>query len=51
VFATHIVNFPKSLIIPPIPFVMMNVPAFFKARVNAAMADVQKFSEDKATWQ
>ena len=43
VLAMQIANLPRNLIIPPIPFVIKNVPAFFRARINAFIAEGQKF--------
>jgi hypothetical protein len=49
VFIIDIVIFPRKKINPPIPFVMVNVAKFFKARTKAAMAELQNLSPVRAT--
>lgn len=44
VLQMHIVIRPKKRINAPTPFVIANVAMFFKARVNAEIAAVQKLS-------
>ena len=49
VFITEIKHFPRTAMIPETPLVMKKLTAFFKARVKATMAEVQKLSPVKAT--
>jgi hypothetical protein len=48
VFIIEIVILPRKKIKPPIPFVIVNVARFFKARTKAAIAEVQKLSPVRA---
>ena len=47
---TVIVNLPKSMIRDPIPLVMKKVLECLRAKTNAAIAELQKFSPVRATW-
>jgi len=49
VFKTEMKAFPRTAMIVEIPLVMKKLTAFFKARVKATIADVQKLSPVKAT--
>jgi len=48
IFATMIAPLPRRWIKLPIPLVIKKVAAFFNARTNACIADVQKFSPVRA---
>lgn len=49
VFEILIVDLPKNEIKVPTPFVMRKDPEFLRARMKAAIADVQKLSPVSAT--
>jgi hypothetical protein len=48
VFNIEIVILPRKKIKPPIPFVIVKVARFFRARIKACIAEAQKFSPVRA---